>query len=73
MISRRILAALLVALVLGLTYSAADGRGRMGGRDPLDVGAPAFATRLVTASGSGAFDLAASDGRPVAFVFGSYT
>ncbi len=64
---------LLGVLVLGVTATAAEGRGRMGGPDPLGVGDPAFASRLVSVDGKGEFDLAVSDGRPVAFVFGSYT
>ena len=60
-------------VLLALATTPAIGQGRRGSPDSMSVGDPAFATRLASLDGKSEFDLARAGGKPVAFVFGSYT
>jgi len=68
--TRRI--AMPLAVLLLLAADAAS-RGGQGGRVPLAVGDVGFVVKLDAADGKSSFDASETDGKPVAFVFGSYT
>ncbi len=66
---------LILVLFAGLVASAqamARGGG-MRGTDTLFAGDPAFATRMESLDGKRTFDISESEGKPIVFVFGSYT
>jgi hypothetical protein len=73
MVLNRTLAILvLLATLLASTPAMARG-GDLRGKDSLFAGDPAFATRMESLDGKRTFDLSESEGKPIVFVFGSYT